>query len=1578
MDKDLDDILNEFREVSNSTRDMGDKFERFIKSILVNDTMIGGDFSEVFMWSDWPYRGKEPDTGIDLVGVEADTGNLVAIQCKFHDKDNEITKKAMDSFLSTSSRKYDVEGKKVAFTRRLVVSTTDKWNINAERVIQDQNIPVNRLGLSELQSCIIDWSKYSLDKPEEVKFVKKNELRKHQKEALEAVERNFKDHDRGKLIMACGTGKTYTSLKITEHLMKDGDWVLFLVPSISLLSQTLREWTAQKSKELNCFAVCSDIKAGKKIDDEDMRVIDLSYPATTDMEKLSAHVKKVNTKKKINIVFSTYQSIQVVADAQKKVLPEFNLIICDEAHRTTGVELKDKEASPFTKVHHNKYIKAKKRLYMTATPKIYGEKAQSKAKEVDALLCHMDDENLYGPEFHRLGFSEAVKRGLLTDYKVLVLAVDENYVNKTFQSLMTDEENKELKFKDDIVKIIGCWNGLAKKTLQQEDGEEIDLTPMKRAVAFTNTIANSKLITEMFTKVVEKYVKDNGDDGVLLCETDHVDGSMNSLQRNTKIDWLKKSPEESTCKILTNARCLSEGVDVPALDCVMFLNPRNSEIDVVQSVGRVMRRAEGKKYGYVILPIGIPAGLTPEEALKDNKKYKVVWQVLQALRAHDDSFNATVNKIELNKKKPNKVQVIGVGGGASDSDSDGETQTEFEFDGLEEWRDAIYAKLVQKCGDRRYWENWAKDVAKIAENHIRQINKLLEDPTEEHKKAFDSYLEGLRQDINPSVTKDEAIEMLAQHLITKPVFNALFDSYSFTENNPVSKAMEKIVKVLESENIGSNIDELQMFYNSVRERAIGIDNDEGKQQIIIELYDKFFKHAFPKVSDRLGIVYTPVEVVDFILNSVNYITNQEFGYSISDKGINILDPFTGTGTFIVRLLQSGLIKREDFIRKYTNELFANEIVLLAYYIACINIEETFHSLTGGAYKAFDGAVLTDTFQMFEQITPMEDIMFPENNQSLQREKSSKVNIIIGNPPYSVGQKSDNDSNVNLKYEKLEESLKNTYVKYSTGNPRSLYDSYIKAFRWASDRLGDSGVIAFISNARFLDSVAADGMRKCLKDEFFKIYIFNLRGNARTQGELRRKEKGNVFGEGTQTPVAITILVKNKSKEKCEIKYLDIGDYLTKEEKLSKIQSFRSIQGIYEKNAWRRIIPNKYEDWINQRDESFEKYLIIGSKKNKDSMTIFEVYSSGVKTCRDSWCYNFSNDTVKKKMKEMIFFYNNQLKEYHNDTNNDLTVEKFVERDESKISWSYVLKKDLKKGKTGQYNENAIVKCMYRPFVKEYLYYDNQFNENQYLMKKIFPENNSNNLYIAISGPGSNKGFSALISNVVPDLQLQFNSQCFPLYYYKDEGENKISKKCSIQKEIINEFKLKIKQDISGEDIFYYIYGILHSPYYIEKNSSSLSKELPRIPLCKNFDSFMKAGRDLAEIHLNYESIEPYDLYEDVVNSEYSSKNIYMVTKMKYSKLDKEEDRSSIIFNNHITLKNIPEEAYKYVVNGRPAIEWLIERYQVKKDKKTKILNDPNLWSSDPRYIIDLVKRVITVSIKTMKIVKKLPSLEEID
>ena len=1594
----LQDLLEHYRKTAKNERDKGDKFERLTKFFLENDTRFSDRFSDVWIWNKFPGNEGKVDTGIDLVAKEKYSDGYCAIQCKFYGDKTTVDKSNIDSFFTAS-------GKDI-YTSRLIFATTDNWTKHAEDALKNQKIPINRMTTDDMENGSIDWEQFNIDSftaPQR----RKNGIREHQKKALENVIKGFSSSERGKLIMACGTGKTFTSLKIAEEI---GGTILFLAPSISLVSQTFNEWITQSNIPVSSIIVCSDISI-KAEESDDIHTYDLACPPTTDPDVLAKVASVEFQKDKLNVIFCTYQSIQVVIDAQERGLPEFDLVVCDEAHRTTGVTLSDREDSHFTRVHNADLLKTKRRLYMTATPKIYADSMVSKANQEDAEVFSMDDESLYGPEFHRLGFGEAVEKGLLSDYKVMVLGVEEEYASKFLQ------QDNELQIDDDEIKIIGCWNGLSKKLIEgQNEGN-----PMRRAVAFSRSIKDSKNFSALFSRTVKRFVEQSGQEGDLLeCEVDHVDGKMTSLERQAKLKWLKAdtSADGNVCRILSNAKCLSEGVDVPTLDAVLFLNPRNSMVDVVQSVGRAMRKADGKQYGYIIIPISIPADVDPEKALNDNKRYKVVWDVCQALRAHDDRFEATVNKIKFNVNKPDQIDVtiIGEGKGAGKDPQDSKvdpnkkpdiaapsvTQLKLDLPTAETWQNAILGKIAKKCGSRDYWENWAKDVSVIAESHIDRIKLLLRGSDQDHQKAFEQFVKGLRKNLNPSVTEEDAIEMLAQHLITKPVFDALFEGYEFAKNNPVSKSFRKMIDLLEDQTFERDQKKLDEFYNSVRRKVGGIDNAAAKQTIIKELYDKFFNLAFPRMAERLGIVYTPIEVVDFVIQSAEYALSKEFNLKLTDRNVNILDPFTGTGTFMVRLLQSGLIKQEDLEYKYLNSLHANEIVLLAYYIAAINIEETFHELNEAhKYVPFDGIVLADTFQMNEGKGQFEEQMFPENNKRVKRQMESPIQVIIGNPPYSAKQDNENDGNKNIDYPHLDDRIKTTYVEKSEAKlKKNLYDSYIRAIRWASDRIKNKGIICYVTNGSFIEANNMDGLRKCLTDEFTSLYIFNLRGNQRTSGEESRKEGGKIFGSGSRTPVAISIFIKNPEKtQNKEIYYYDIGEYLTREEKLRIISEFGSIEKIH----WEPLNPNDSGDWINQRDPAFDKFIPLGDKSNAPNIKkFFHNYSLGVATNRDAWAFNFSRAALTANITRMIDYYNSQVRAFQENFNvsnpsaseRQKAVDKFVNNDPTNISWTVNVKNELGKLRTHTFQEGSITKSLYRPYTKCYAYFNRIFNERVYQMPKIYPENGIKNIAICVTGVGANKQFSSLISDHLPELATLSNGQWFPLYTYEKNDEtadllsfdeqssesNGYTRADNLTDEILSEFIKTYKDKITKEDIFYYVYGILHSTEYKNRFESDLKKMLPKIPFAKDFWAFSKAGRKLAEWHLNYENVEPFPLSQNQ-QMNLGDPKVFQLSKMYFPKTGGKEDKTKIVFNNQISLSEIPLEAYDYVVNGKSAIEWVMERYQLTTDKDSKISNNPNDWceeNDDPEYIVNLIKRLVRVGVESVKIINSLPKLEELN
>ena len=1653
----LHKLLEELRAGSKSEREKGTYFENLVKIYLRNEPKYQDLYSDVWLWEGWRamwvadgHQDPGVDTGIDLVAKTA-LGEYHAIQAKFWDSDRTLYKKDVDSFFTASGKK--------PFVHRVIVFSTDKLSDNLKDALVDQTPPVATISLSDLEASLIDWSQ-TLKKPESKPVLRKvKDLRPYQSTAINNVVSGLSDADRGKLIMACGTGKTFTSLRLAEKMSgEDGKRgrVLFLVPSLNLLSQTLTEWTQESDLPLHCYAVCSDSEVGKKRsskeDDFELLTHELQYPATTNAKQLAKAFNAREDDEHMSVVFSTYHSIETISESQKLYgLPEFDLIVCDEAHRTTGATYEGEEDSNFVKIHDADFIKGKKRVYMTATPKVYGVQAKAKAENESIELYSMDRPEFYGETLHTITFSEAVHNlQVLCDYKVIVLTVSEDHISKSLQKILADEDNS-LRV-DDAAKIVGCWRALSK--MDSRDDLNFDPEPMRRAVAFAQVIelsqgarthkVSSKHIADMFQRVVNAYRQDlidaNPEDpeaiSELVCEARHVDGGMGAAEKNVRLQWLKDETPPDTCRILSNVRCLSEGVDVPALDAVLFLTPRNSQVDVVQSVGRVMRKSPNKKLGYVILPVVIPANVTPEEALNDNKTYKVVWEVLQALRSHDDRFDAMINKLELTGQDKSKMEVIAItnsvapkaktkkdghtpgkktdnlgksNGKKSSGAGEGEQlKLAMEFSEIER---AILAKVVKKVGNRLYWDDWAKDIARIAQTHISRITAILGTASNTSEiKAFDKFLKELRADLNDGISRAEAIEMLAQHIITKPVFDALFEGYSFASNNPVSKAMQGILDILNEHNLDKESETLTKFYESVRMRASGITEVKAKQKIVVDLYDKFFKNAFPKMTDRLGIVYTPVEVVDFIIHSVNHVLKTEFNQTIGSEGIHIIDPFTGTGTFITRLLQSGLITPEQITKKYQSEIHANEIVLLAYYIAAINIEAVYHSIAGGDYVPFEGICLTDTFQMYEK-EDLVDALLVDNSARRKRQKKLDIRVIIGNPPYSVGQKSENDNNDNLSYPHLDGRIRDTYVKQSSQaiGKKSIYDSYIRAIRWASDRIGENGAVGYISGSSFIEKFAMDGMRRSLAEEFTSIHVVNLRGDIRKNmlSKGAAKEGGNIFGSGSMTGIAITIFAKNPAAtERGQIFYHDIGDDLSCEAKLAILHEFRSIDGIAAlTDGWKKIVPDRHGDWLKQRNDNLSSNIPLGIKKGSSGNRIVEWYSYGVNTARDAWCYNYSKSALISNIQRMIASYNMEVKRYKAACvgllpNQYPEPSDFIDTDPTKISWGVNLKQGLAKFKTIEFDPDAVTQSLYRPFTKRWLYFSKSLNHSLYRMPLVFPKFGSENLVICVSGIGARSGFSTVITDCVPNYDTLEKALCFPLYTYGDAGQDIDeseqselldessettggSRKDSITVPGLAHFQSAYEGElIDRQDVFYYVYGILHSPDYRTRFAENLSKEVPRIPCVRSaadFWAFSKAGRKLADLHLNYEKAELYPVGVHYVGASPIGKD-YHVEKMKYGKKGKEKDLTVIQYNSKLTLTGIPLEAYEYIVGGKAALEWVVDRQCEKTDKDSGIVNDANDWATEtannPKYPLELVQRVITVSLETMKIVNALPALEE--
>lgn len=1626
------------------TKQQGTRWERAVKRYLENDPAWSARIDKVWMWANAPTNnGEKTDLGIDLVAHDAEDGSYWAIQAKCYSK-NKLAEKDVATFLGYAGIHDTYRHLMIADT------TTEGWSRNLSKAVSGEDVSKDlvRLSLDDVLASNLEWEDFVLGiEYDSAKRHVYNPL-PHQRAAIDGIKEKLVDHDRCSVFMACGTGKTLMSLRAAEEICGDGGTVLFLAPSISLVSQSMREWANQVRGKLNPYVICSDSTASS-MGEDDVRetLLDVPFPATTNPRTIASRFRP--SSEALNVVFSTYQSIDRVHEAQQMGLPAFDLCICDEAHRTTGVI--DGETS-FRKVHDAGYIRAGKRVYMTATPRVFGEDAKRKAKSATVQIASMDDEATYGPVAYRLSFGKAVQDKLLTDYKVVVMKISESMVSSTVQRLAArDDMTLEM---PDIAKFLGCWKALFDRRHGSDyidaalgrDATELkeeDHRTLRHAIAFAASIKASQALSREFQTVVDTYLEttreeaeaggdvadvqrleeDNRRVKVVL---DHVDGSMLSDTRKAKLSWLAEEEDEDTCHILSNARCLSEGVDVPALDAVIYLSSRKSKVDIIQSVGRVMRRAAGKRFGYIIIPVFVPSGTDEATALSSSKDYKVVWDVVRALRSHDERLDAVINagnfgdtnaldrivEVEVLDESKLKLPTKGgkprehrIGEGVKgDAPEQVEEKLPLDWDTIDirNLKRAINAQIVKKCGTKIYWTEWTGRVAQITRTRCEQISKLVhESPAV--AESFTQFLDGIRDSLNDGFDERRAVETLAQHEVTRPIFVALFDNEEVVANNPITLGLDRALESLYAAGLPRSTDdrELAEVYTSVRAQVSALTTDASRQSLVKEIYNEFFKAAFKDTSDSLGIVYTPVEVVDAQLHMVQRALKREFGLSLGDKGVHVLDGFAGTGTYLCRLIEDEtLIPDEDLSYKYEHDLHSNEIVPLAATIMDINIEQSYHSRMGGEYKPFPGALLTDTFQMHEEGDTLDDRVFTENTKRVLAQREADIRVILGNPPYRA--KDDGVSGMqNTKYPSLDKRILSTYAAYSSANLKnSLYDHYIRAFRWASDRIDDSGIVCFVSNGGWLKGEASAGVRKCFAEEFNSIYVYNLRGNQRTQGEESRREGGKIFDSGSRATIAITMLVKNPaSAEHGVIRYHDIGDYLTREEKLRIL-----TEAVEHDPEWTVIQPDEHGDWLEKRDDSFSRFIPMGVQDGAKKLDcgMFSTWSRGVTTSRDSWMINYSNRRVLSNMKKFIYNYNSVV---------DGTASKSQDiRDKSFISWTDGLDALLKKKVSLDFTGECTLE-LYRPFCKQWIYRTGYpLVHRPYRQPSMFPYDGVTNYEICLA---LGRDSLPIIVDALPDLQLMFNSQCFPLYWYEETGvvrdestpalapaqtslfeetqpkpASELSDESSqwVRHDAITDTALSvfreaypnIGDEIDKREIFFYVYGVLHSSEYRERFVNNLKKELPRIPLAKDFKAFCTAGHRLAMLHLGYEKVPAWPgLIE-----EGDPKNPGRTDKMAWGKARDENGKPCKDFTvlhvaENMTICNIPERAQEYVVNGKSALGWLVDRYRVTTDKKSGIVNDPNLYSKKSRYIVDLVESVVRVSMETLDIVESLPPLDEL-
>ncbi|MGL2568645.1 type ISP restriction/modification enzyme, partial [Helicobacter pylori] len=1429
------ELIKEKLQAIPNSHDKGGWFEKVSKQFLLEHDSAN-EYESIDLWYDWELRGKERDKGIDIV-ITTSNKEYIAVQCKFHQ--NSISYNDISPFLTQLLSGVG----EVRFKKGIIISTSNLTSEALKAIEQIRStgmgIDIDEITEEDFIYSRIDWEKFDPTKTEdELPLCDKKKPRPHQTEAINATKEYFSDpkNARGKLIMACGTGKTYTSLKIMEAL--EPKITLFLAPSIALLSQTFREYAQEKSEPFYASIVCSDDKVGqsKNEDNDDIKFSELPLKPSTRLEDILSTYEKAQKENKRFIIFSTYQSALRIKEAQEAGLNGIDLIICDEAHRTVGAMYSSNERddeNAFTLCHSDEHIKAKKRLYMTATPKVYSESSKAKAKESDNVIYSMDDEEIFGEEIYTLHFSKAIALDLLTDYKVIILAVRKenlsgvtNSVNKKISQLKAKgtKLDKKLINNEFVCKIIGTHKGLAKQDLIVLDDEnkedhnlqnKADTFVSQRAINFCKSIQTSKNIKDSFETIMECYDEELKKKSFknLEIKIDHIDGTMNCKERLEKLENLNQF-KPNTCKVLSNARCLSEGVDVPALDSVIFFDGKSAMVDIIQAVGRVMRKAKNKKRGYIILPIALEESEIKnlDEAV-NNTNFKNIWKVIKALRSHDPSLvdEATFKeKIKIfgsnDESNPDDEEELKKDK-TEQSDPKQAQKTLFDAILLQDLADAVYNVMPTKLGDRNYWENFTKKTGNIA----RTLNNRLKNIFDKNPEFFHGFLTSLRENIHQNIKEDEALDMITSHIITKPIFDAIFGD---NIKNPIAKALDKMVLKLSTLGLEGETKDLKNLYESVKTEAAHAKSPKSQQELIKNLYNTFFKEAFRKQSEKLGIVYTPIEVVDFILRATNGILKKHFNTDFNDQNITIFDPFTGTGSFIARLLskENALISDEALKEKFQKNLFAFDIVLLSYYIALINITQAAQN-RDSSLKNFKNIALTDSLDYLEEKSTKGVFKFfedlKENKDIKDTLADQNIRVIIGNPPYSAGAKSENDNNQNLSHQKLEKLVYETYGKNSTAKVgKTTRDTLIHSIRMASDLLKDKGVLGFVVNGSFIDSKSTDGFRKCVAQEFSHLYVLNLRGNQRTSGEVSRKEGGKIFDSGSRSTIAIIFFVKDKSAPDNTIFYYEVEDYLKREAKLNLLAGFENLESV----PFKKITPNDKGDWINQRNDDFEKLIPLKrDPKLKIFDTIFDINSGGVVSGRDPWVYNFSPKILMQSVQNCIDTYNADLKRFNERfreafkqrtkgvKSGDLYKQlndKEITTDKTKIAWTRSLKNHLIKNKNLQESSMERIRlALYRPFNKQWLYFDKNLNEEQSQLPKIFPDKGAHNVVINTTI----RNFSTLVSDAIPDMHFIGDANAYPLYYYDDLG-NRYN---AISGYALNLFRKHYGDNaITEEEIFY--------------------------------------------------------------------------------------------------------------------------------------------------------------------------------
>ncbi|OGN76487.1 MAG: DNA methyltransferase [Chloroflexi bacterium GWB2_49_20] len=872
---------------------------------------------------------------------------------------------------------------------------------------------------------------------------------------------------------------------------------------------------------------------------------------------------------------------------------------------------------------------------------------------------------------------------------------------------------------------------------------------------------------------------------------------------------------------------------------------------------------------------------------------------------------------------------------------------------------------------RKAIELFCAEVGGLADTLRRVITEQLADNLQ-FKTALTEFLELARKAINPNIELADVREMIIQHVLTEDIFMRVFDEAEFHRENIIARKLQEVAGTFYHGETKRNIHaRVAPYYETINAKASQISDHHEKQKFLKALYESFYKAYNPKAADRLGIVYTPDEIVRFMIESADHLVDKHFGKTLGDKGVEILDPATGTGTFITELIE--YLPSQQLEYKYEHEIHCNEVSILPYYIANLNIEYTYKQKTG-KFKEFENICFVDTLDNMGFEHSGKQLNFfgltDANAERIVKQNSKPIMVVIGNPPYNANQLNENENNKNREYPEIDKRIKETYVKQSTAQKTKLYDMYARFLRWASDRLDKDGVIAFVSNNSFLNARSYDGFRKIVANEFNEIHIIDLKGDARISGEQRRKEGGNVFSDQIRVGVAVYFFVRKKGLKGCRIYYNAIADYAEAEEKKAYLRDNK-----FTDLKFQPIRPDKNNNWINLSENDWEEYIPLASKEGKskkglkEPKTIFKMYSLGVATNRDEWVYDERPDLLENKIKYFIDLFKYEKNRWALSDKRKATND-FVDRS---IKWTSELEAHLIRGTNLEFSNKKITTAMYRPFVKRFFYYDMVIVHRPYLQPIFFKIGEKpDNLAICINMNG--RQFNVLSVNAVPDLHFNGDSQCLPLYRYRGASKtsevsetSEVSRVENITDWALNQFQKHYKDaKIVKEDIFHYVYAVLHHPAYRAKYEINLKREFPRIPFYGDFWKWADRGKRLMNLHLNYESMPAYPLERLDLNAEETRKALS-------PRLMARKDAGIIEVDTFTTLKGVPAEAWEYRLGTYSALEWVLERYKEKKPKAPTIAEKFNTYrfKDYKEQVIDLLCRVCAVSVETMKIVKEM-------